>query len=421
MFSLKNEKRYIKIILIAMCSIFFAICLFTIFKYGNSTMLGNIDKPDNDDAKFVRSAWILADTGKYIYQNITWDTTFMMPGLTYTLSFITLIFGKLGGLTAFRIIQAIIQTLSLLLVFFMGRKLFDSKVGIIAMVINSLCIWEIWTSNLILTESFFKFFVLNMIFFCIYALEENKIKYYIAAGIFWSLSTLFRPTIALFPIVILIMWIIKKYKFKDILKNTLLVSLIFCAALSPWWIRNYKLFNKFIPLTKAVGNPMLQGTFINYDQTAKAADGLDYSQFKLNGEGEQADNDHDIQISKYRLQKLFWKQPLQFIGWYTIGKTIYQIAIPFYWKEILGVHFYAAMIYYLIIMTLSIIGIIKYFKDKTKNKTSILLFLTIIYFILVYLPFYTCARYFYPAMPYVIIFSAYGLLYFINKNKLIKR
>lgn len=421
MFSLRNEKRYIKIILIVVCSIFFAICLFTIFKYVNSTMLGNIDKPDNDDAKFVRSAWILADTGKYIYQNTAKDTTFMMPGLSYTLAFLTIIFGKFGGLTAFRIIQTLIQTLSLLLVFFMGRKLFESKVGIIAMLINSLCIWEIWTSNLILTESFFKYFVLNMIFFCIYAIEENKIKYYIAAGIFWSLSALFRPTITLFPIVILIMWIIKKYKFKDILKNTILVSLIFCVFLSPWWIRNYKIFNEFIPLTKAAGNPMLQGTYINYDETTKLTDGLDYSQFKVKGGDEKWDNNLDIQMSKYRLKNLFWKQPLQFIGWYTIGKTIYQIANPFYWREILGVHFYIALIYYLIIMILSINGIAKYFKDKAKNKTSILLFLTIMYFILVYLPFYTCARYFYPAMPYVIIFSAYGLLCFINKINLVKR
>lgn len=179
MFSLKEEKREIKILLIIICLLFFAVCLFTIIKYGNTTMLGNLQKPDNDDAKFVRSAWILADTGNYVYHNTSIATTFMMPGVSYILALFTIIFGKLGGLTAFRIFQAITQTISLMLVFFLGRKVFDSHIGVIA--------------------------------------------------------TFFRPTITLFPSVILIIWLINKYKIKDIIKNTIIVTIVFCIILIPWW------------------------------------------------------------------------------------------------------------------------------------------------------------------------------------------
>jgi 4-amino-4-deoxy-L-arabinose transferase-like glycosyltransferase len=62
----------------------------------------------------------------------------MMPGLSYVLAFFMMIFGKLEGITAFRVFQAIIQTASLVLVFLIARKLFNSKVGIIAVIISFL-------------------------------------------------------------------------------------------------------------------------------------------------------------------------------------------------------------------------------------------------------------------------------------------
>ena len=421
MFSLKGEKRVTKILLVISCLLFFAVCLFTIIKYGNSTMLGNLKNPNNDDAKFARSAWILADTGNYVYHNITMPTTFMMPGVSYTLALFSIIFGKFGGLTAFRIFQAILQTLSLMLVFFLGRKVFDSKVGVIGVVMSAFCISEVWVSNLLMTETFFKFFVLNMVFFCVYALEEKKVRYYVIAGAFWGMATLFRPTITLFPAVILIMWLINRYKFKDIIKNTLIVSIVFCIILSPWWIRNYNIFHKFIPLTTATGNPMLQGTFINYNQKSSKTDGLDYKQFHYPTVNENTNNTKEIQISKYRLQNLFPKEPFQFIYWYTIGKTIYQIDAPFYWREILGISRINAGVYYYVVMLFSIMGIVVFFNNKKRNRMGILLFSMIIYFIVVYLPFYTCTRYFYPAMPYVIIFAAYGGLYISQKYKILER
>lgn len=420
MFSLKEEKKSTIILLALICLLFFIVCIFSIVKYGNSTMLGNLKNPDNDDVKFVRSAWILADTGKYVYHNVSISTTFMMPGLSYTLALFTIIFGKFGGLTAFRVFQAIIQTISLLLVFFLGRKVFNSKVGAIAIAINALCISEVWTANLLLTETMFKFFVLNMVFFCIYAIEEKKVRYYIIGGMFWGIATLFRPTITLFPVIILMMWIITKYKFKEILKNTIIVSIVFCTILSPWWIRNYNLFHKFIPLTTASGNPMLQGTFINYNQNSARTDGLNYKQFNYPTGNENTNNTAEIKISKYRLQSLVPKQPLQFLYWYTIGKTAFQIDAPFYWREILGINSIEAGVYYYIVIIFSIMGIVFFFKDKRRNNMGILLFSTIIYFIVVYLPFYTCTRYFYPAMPYVILFAASGALYVAQKYRMIE-
>lgn len=407
MFSLKDENKNIKLLLLIICTLFFSLCLFSILKYGNLSLLGNLQNPDQDDVKFIRSAQILASTGKYVYHDVTYPTVFMMPGLSYTLAFFILAFGKLTtALTAFRIFQAILQTLCLLLVFFIGRKIFNSKIAVFAVFLNSIYLPEAWVSNLILTETLFKFFVLNLIYFALYALEKKSYLYYIFGAVSWGLATLYRPTIATFPIVILIMWIIKKYNFKEILKFTIIVSIIFCAILSPWWLRNYNIFHKFIPLTKATGNPFLQGTYINYNQKSKLTDGLNYSQFKYPAETELKNNDVEIEIAKYRLKNLVPRNPLGYVYWYTIGKTACQIGTAMYWVSFLGIHPAFIFLYHYILVICSIIGIKYFIKNKKRNVMGILILASIIYFIIVYLPFFAFSRYFYPAMPLVIIFAA---------------
>lgn len=411
MFSLKEEGKLTKLILGITCSLFFVICIFSIIKYGNSTLLGSLTDPNNDDVKFIRSAWILVDTGNYVYHTPPTATAFMMPGLSFVLAFFVTIFGKFGGITAFRVFQAMVQTGSLFMLFLIARKLFNSKVGIMAVILSLFSIADYWVTNLILTETLFKFFVLCLVYFSIYALEEQKTKYYVMGGLALGVATLFRPTIATFPIIILFIWLLKKVKFQNMLKYTAIVAVVFCLVLSPWWVRNYSIFHKFIPLTLASGNPTLQGTYINYDQSSAKTDGLDYTQFTYPAGSEIANNEVEMEISKYRLTNLVPKHPLAFLEWYTVGKAKLQVRDPFFWSpEFLGVNASLAKKWHKLTLLLSIMGGIMYYMNKKRNKNGTLVIATIIYFVAIYLPFFTMGRYFYPAMPLVIIFSAYAVV-----------
>ena len=136
MFRIRDESRAIKISLVIILCLFFTVCVYTIFKYGNSTLLGNFETYNNDDVKYIRSASVLLSTGRLTYKFPTLPTVFIMPGLPYILSFFMRIFGVMEGVVAFRVFQAILQTISLLLVFFIGRKVFNTyaskKAGAIA-------------------------------------------------------------------------------------------------------------------------------------------------------------------------------------------------------------------------------------------------------------------------------------------------
>lgn len=409
LFSIKDETKTIKIILISCCVFLFSMILISVFYYGNSTLLGNISAPDNDDVKFIRSAWILAQTGNYVYHKPPSPTVFMMPGLSYTLAFFMKIFGEFGGLTAFRIAQASVQVLSLLMIFFIARKVFGSKAAILAVLLDVVYMPEIWVPNLILTETFFKFFVLCLVYFSICALEGGSTKLYILGGAALGLAALFRPTIATYPALILAMWIIKKVKLRNAVKYTAVVAVTFCLVLSPWWIRNYAIFHRFIPLTKATGNPMLQGTFINYDQSTKGTDGLDYTCYDTESSTltELQRNDLEVALSKYRLQNLFMKQPMDFICWYTVGKAKIQTGTAFYWKELFGIPPMKEKYYHLALLLLGLFGAAVFVKDKNKTILGYLPMMVAGYFVVVYLPFYTMSRYFFPAMPFVIMFASY--------------
>ncbi|ERI93996.1 hypothetical protein HMPREF1982_01252 [Clostridiales bacterium oral taxon 876 str. F0540] len=406
MFSLKNESRFIKISLLIISSIFLFICLYTIFKYGNSTLLGSLETYDNDDVKYIRSAHTLLSTGVLTYKNTASPTVFIMPGLPYILSFFMKLFGAINGVAAFRVMQAVLQTLSLLLIFFIGRRVFNNKIGLIAMFLDAIYIPEIWASNLILTEVIFKFLFLLLIYFCLYAVENNKVIYYIIGGVIWGLSALFRPPIALFPIVILIMWIKKKYSLSYIIKYTVIVSSIFVLIMSPWWIRNYKLYNAFIPFTVSSGNPMLQGTYINYNDEDGSDSYIDRSHFKYTDD--EIENDRtETEIAKLRIKTLVPQKPLQYIYWYTVGKTVHQFSSPFYWGEILGFKSASVKKYHLFLITLFISSIFIYlFKRKTYNNFSLLIN-SVIYTNCIYLPFFCFSRYMFPIIPIVTISAAF--------------
>lgn len=400
MFRITQESRWIKISLITLISIFFILNLFAALHYGNQNYLGSFEKFDNDDVKYIRSAWNLVDTGQFIYQRVNEPTVYIMPGLPFSLAFFVELFGKIGGVTAFRVFQAILQALSLYLVFLIGRKLFNSKTALIACLINSLYIVEYYVSTIILTEVLFKFLLLLLIYISIYALEERKLFYYIVGGIIWGLCCLIRPTIAAFPAVILLMWIIKKYSFKEMVKYALVTILMFTVVMSPWWLRNYIVFDKFIPLTVSSGNPFLQGTYINYDQS------VDYTPYEL-GETAIETNENETKAGLYRLKTYAIKEPGRYALWYTLGKSRILWNNPFYWKETFGVPFVAAKYFHQLILLLGVIETIILFVKK--QKKFMFLFLTAAYFSLIYLPYFTMARYSYPIMPIVFIMASLSL------------
>jgi len=422
MFSIKHEKMYVKILLIAIIAIYLGLCFASFAYHGDSLLMGNFETFNNDDVKYLRSAWTLIDTGKYTYKFVDKDTVFIMPGLTTVLAGFVLIFGKFP-LVPFRIFQAILLAGGLYFVFLIGRKIFSSNVALIATALMAMYSPSIYSPNTIFTESIYYFLFLLAFLYTTYALDAASLKYYALGGVFLGLAALFRPTILLFPIVVFIMWLIKKYSVLDMIICGGMVIGIVALILSPWIIRNAIIFHRFIPLTISSGNPTMQGTFIDYDQSVRATENIDYYEIikaegKIDisnfGKDEIITDEAETEMAEIRVKKLWKEDPVEFIKWYTVGKTYENWRRPFLFKNIFDIDAGALLWQHRIYMLAGILGFIIFaFKGKLKGLAWLPV-VSIIYFNCSHLPFFCFARYMFPIIFCVVFFGAF-LLYELSQ------
>ncbi|ADY56684.1 dolichyl-phosphate-mannose-protein mannosyltransferase family protein [Syntrophobotulus glycolicus DSM 8271] len=377
----------------------YALLQFTaIYLYGDSWYLGNFETMNNDDVKYIRSAWTLLQDHRLVYHDVNEPTVFIMPGYPFVLAFFMKIFGYTAGLTAVRVFQGILQIVSLCIIYCICQELFNKKTAQTAITLYLLYFPNIVGAVLILTETVFTFLLILLVYISMKALQSKEKKYYLLGGTILGLAVLVRPTILLFPIVILVMWIYLNYSIKEMLARSLLVACLLIMVLSPWWIRNYLEFSRFIPLTASSGNPFLQGTFVHYDQS----EGFIYD---CPDDAIERDKS-ELEAGKQRLRENFRKNPVLYIYWYTLGKTVFLWAMPFYPFDLFGIPLAIMVICHVILLILAVRSMVRMLKSNDKNKLLLLLFGVIAYVNLVHLPYFTYSRYAYPVMSLIIIFAA---------------
>jgi len=402
-----DSDRNLNRVVAAICSLSFVVGICLVFVYGDSAYLGSLESFNDDDVKYVRSAWTLVEHSMLIYKYPTQPTVFIMPGLSFLIALFVLVFGKFSGLIAFRIFQVLLQTISQILIFQIAKKAFCRKVAVLAVFLDALYIPEIWITNLILTEVTFKFLIICLIYASGRAMHKREASAYVWVGLAWSLATLFRPTIALYAGVLPFLWWYSKYSLKEVIKYLLVILTIFFSILSPWWIRNYQVFHKFIPLTLASGNPMLQGTYIGGEKSSIVANGTDYSAYYNYSDNEIESDRIEKALALERLRTLVPKNPLGYIYWYTVGKTFFQWYIPFLLGNVGFSILVVATVYHWVLLIGFIFGLVR-LRVRQKNSWIVLILLVIAYFNCMHLPFISYSRYMYPVVPLIIIISAYG-------------
>jgi 4-amino-4-deoxy-L-arabinose transferase-like glycosyltransferase len=405
--SVKNKR--LNIYLIMVLFVFATVQFLVIVYYGENWYLGNFATMNNDDVKYIRSAWTLLDKHIFVYHDVNEPTAFIMPGYPLLIAFFMKVFGRVDGIIAIRFFQGLLQVASLYLVFRICKEMFNNKIALIAVILNTLYLPEMVSAVLILTETVFKFLLVALVYVSIKAIKNKNISYYFVGGIIWGLAILIRPTILLYPIVIFIMWIVFKYSIKEMIVRSLLVLCIGITLLSPWVIRNFIEFSRFIPLTLSSGNPFLQGTYINYDQTE------DYTSYEFPSDAIERDK-IEMDTGIKRLKQNFIKKPFSYIYWYTVGKSYYFWNVPFYYKNVFGIPFFIMHIFHIILIVFALGNLILFRADF--KKETLLLLLIILYFNIMHLPYFTCSRYAYPIMPFVIIFASNAFINILRKFRM---
>ncbi len=346
----------------------------------------------SDDVRYLESGIRLYNEG--ILSLYGTKTVQIMPGLSIFIAFIYDIFkNKLATMIAIKIIYSIFSLISLSYLYKIIKKF--STPSIAALVcLFFLTLDYIWLDNLILTETPFIMCFILLIYHSLKLVESKKIINYIGIIIFYLLALYIRPIIAPYPIFYLIYLMLKHINIKNIIKGFSVGIIIVCLALLPWVIRNYKVYNKFIPLTVGSGNPMFWGTYqgygypsdeeLDYSEVYKKMD-KDLYEYTINNQVRDENlinyysQEKDSMMAKYRMRKWWEKDKIGFLFSYLIYKPGIMLFSSFYWGKIVGIPKIVNIIIHLIEFLIFLVSLFFILKKKSYLKESIFIFLVYIY------------------------------------------
>ncbi|MBW7476592.1 glycosyltransferase family 39 protein [Paenibacillus oenotherae] len=414
MFSLKSETPAVRRTLYIVMAAVLIINVTVVLWLGDHFLLGSYDKRNNDDVKYVHAAQMLVETGTLVYNSGDRPTNYIMPTIPVILSGFVALFDRDTAVMGFRLMQCLMQAVSVYLLFVVARSVLGSRVAVTAAIISAFYIPDLFAAGAILTESTFKLVFLLLLCSTIHAFRRKTATAYVLVGIMLGLSCYIKPQSALFPICLFMMWLVQKYSWKDIVKFTAIVGVCSMLLLTPWWVRNYMAFDQFIPFTKSTGNPMLLGALVYraappqgfYDQYPG-----EYKDGKLFVGSDSA----ELRTAKRLIAYGFQHQTLEYTYWFTVGKSIQLFDTPFYSRPVPGLPRPLINVEHWIYVLAGFIGIVvTAFQRRIKQSLPVLL--PFLYFWFIHLPFITFARYGYPLMSILIIFAAAAVVAALDRR-----
>ena len=356
----------------------------------------------------------------------------IMPGLPFLISIFCFIFGTGKLMIAALKIAYIIFLLITIIYSYKTLRLFANQY--IASICSLLLLTPdfIWTNNLILTESPYLLFQTILIYYSLkLVIKQDKLSF-VMIIISYICCLFLRPTIALFPIFLIIYLIIKKYNIKKIFKQSLILIVASVCALIPWTIRNYKQFEKIIPLSYGMGNPLLLGTYqghnypLDEELNYKIAiyDKLDK---KMRYYLENPDIDtkwtkyyalkYDELVAKYRMQEWWKKDKIDMLKSYLIFKPKILLGTTFYWESIFNVSEHTIEIFHKLEFIICSVASLIIIFTKKYWKELIFLLGYYIYNIILYSYSFAYGRYALMLYPIRFIIIGLGITAIINYIK----
>lgn len=398
----------------------FVIALILRLAYVNTVV---VDHPIRADAeKYFHLAYNLVVNHIYSVTDKPPFTpsTYITPGYPLFLAAGMKLFSNFNSFYNFILnIQALLDSLSVLLIFLISQRFMPLSFAILAALSPHL----IAASGYVLTETLFTFFLTLTIFVSTYALKRKEIYLAIILGILFGAAALVRPVLMLFPFVLLvIIWQVKREHLSLKWSGALLLG--FVLVWSPWQLWKNQNINlnepSLAPASFALGiypdliykNPELQG-------------------FPYNDDSEYANFSTSFAKTMPVLIERASAQPLTYLKWYLWGKPkmywqannniaafggpfIYPVEKSMYHKIPATAYSLLAMMAvhpFLIILGVGV-TVLLFLQFLRRNQqyiegyicSSLVLYFTAIHTVLTPLP-----RYSYPVIPFVYLLACFML------------
>ncbi|PKM47160.1 MAG: hypothetical protein CVV03_04735 [Firmicutes bacterium HGW-Firmicutes-8] len=344
----------------------------------------------HDEVGYHRMTLQLLDERIMGYYSHT-PRAFVTPGypLFLALAYFTGRLLHIEPMLAGRTFQVIISVFSVLFVYLIARKAGGPRAGmigaILAAVLAAVYQPSFMANNRILTEVLYTFLLLVYVYSSIIAFEKTGLRWHALSGAILGLAVLVRPTAAPFLIVPYGVRFVMTRDRRE-LSGLIVAAAAFCLVMSPWWVRNYLVFDKFIMFSTESGNPFLRGTdpYDIYDHKGPSI----------------VKNVPDAEMTKVALSRIregLRTDPWLWIKWFTVGK------LSFLWLKPWGIYsFWARLLHLWVFVILGWMGILAgLFDEKMRWPALFVVFST-----LIQMAFIPIERYMYPLTPIMAIMAA---------------
>lgn len=159
-----------------------------------------------------------------------------------------------------RFFQAILDSLTCVIISLTGKSLYNKNVGLFAGLGAALYPFFVIFTGEIMTETLFLFLFSSFTLFLFYLIDTSQKRYAVLSGMSLGLTILCRPTIIIIP-PILIVWFLlwSPGTLFTRVKQVILTIACMVLVIAPWTLRNYLVLDKFIPVSTTGGFRFFMG------------------------------------------------------------------------------------------------------------------------------------------------------------------
>lgn len=330
--------------------------------------------------------------------------SFRPPVFPLFLYSIFVVFGQ--SIPIVRIFLAVFGAILSLVIFFLGKKLFEPRIGVIAMIISAFYPVFIYWSGYIGPETLAILCLALAILFLI-QIENSTIYYAILTGICIGIFSLTRSVgYGLLPLFLI--WLLTTFRKK---KQALIAGCIILVTVglvvSPWVIRNYRIHHRFILASTEGGITFYSANNPNVLTRGRG----DF--YVPDGAAQEAANLSEVDGDRY-----FYKKGLDFIRTHpkVYLRLVFERAISFwrFYPHITGAEDSYGPIH-VVIMLLTDTPVIflgfwgLFLLYRKEKKYAFLVILIFFYFTVTSMLIRSCIRYRALIMPYLIILVSYSV------------
>jgi 4-amino-4-deoxy-L-arabinose transferase-like glycosyltransferase len=339
-------------------------------------------------------------------------TALTPPGYVYLIALMFHVFGtySIKAALALELFQSLIDAFTCVVLYYLGGR-FSEKVGLIASLGFAFYPPSVFFSVIRIGPPPIVVFLLALIMlYLLKVLCHRRYVDAIACGLLMGINALIEPAVILFYVagcIWLFYW--SPYARVSALKNSIIMGLVCIVCIIPWTIRNFLVFDTFVPIKSALGRNLLEGNH-------PASSGVIHS-FDFDNVFSPADLNRLRQLDAVSVDKAMFEKAISYIKAdpkrfieSTLKRIYYFWSFTNPYRE--TPYDDARIITYGPVFILAIIGILLMEKWQ---EASLVLSLFLSYPFPYYFTHVSINRYRFIVEPFLILFAAYAVLQLFQK------